>query len=106
MLTHRLEGLGDVEAAVTEPPAAGRARVRGECVKLLYRKRGQFKCDWDHIFNLGNGKLLDLSDPFPAIASGSGSMCRDELDEFLKATRRSPAARFRRGIFWRLPGCE
>jgi hypothetical protein len=63
VLNHRVKGVDNVEQAMTEPPAAGRARVRGRVIGRL-AGAGDWDCDWERIVNFAEGKLLDLSDPF------------------------------------------
>lgn len=60
---HRLPEItpGRVQAAITEPPGSGRARLRGTIVREL-RARPGCECDWHRISN-DRGEWLDLSDP-------------------------------------------
>ena len=63
VLNHRVSGVDRVEQAMTEPPASGRARVRGEVIRRLAGGGGA-RCDWQSVVNHGQGLVLDLSDPF------------------------------------------
>ena len=60
LMDHRVEGIGSIEAAKTQPPQVGRARLRGRCVRKLHGER--FLCDWAGVY--GRHKYLDLSNPF------------------------------------------
>ena len=62
VLDHKVDGIGDVEAAMSEPPAAGRAKLRGEAVRRLAGQR-EALCGWMSVLGPDRRKL-DLSDPF------------------------------------------
>jgi hypothetical protein len=64
VLHHGVAAIDGVEAAMREPPAVGRARLRGETVRRL---SGQSRavCSWMAVFG-PDGRTLDLSDPFAA----------------------------------------
>lgn len=79
VLDHRVESVGDVVAAMSQPPEAGRAKLRGEAVRRLY-KQSQARCSWTAVFS-PDGRTLDLRDPFAseevwreplAMAAGAG----------------------------------
>jgi len=84
VLAHELPDVGDIEAAVSQPPAVGRARVRAECVKRLHGRFGDFHCGWDHIINVAGGQVLDLSDPYFPAGSADCSPTADVLPESLR----------------------
>ncbi len=63
VLSHRVDGVGDVEAAIAEPPASGRARIRGEVIRRLSGTPNA-RCDWQQIVQVDAGQVLDLTDPF------------------------------------------
>ena len=63
VLNHRVRGIEDFEQALTEPPALGRAHLRGQVVRRM-AGADRVMCDWQHIFNYRDGQVLDLSDPF------------------------------------------
>ncbi len=66
-LTHRVEGVGDVEHAMESPPPVARALVRGKLVRELSPvAKGRYYCDWDGVWDCTDGKCVDLSDPFSA----------------------------------------
>ncbi|MEK6409079.1 MAG: proteasome accessory factor PafA2 family protein [Acidobacteriota bacterium] len=64
VLKHHVPGVDNIEYAATHPPAAGRARVRGEVVRRLAGQNGYYKCDWQGVVDLVAKRLLDLSEPF------------------------------------------
>jgi hypothetical protein len=51
-------------AAVNEPPARGRARLRGEFVRSHGKGNGHYFCDWQGVWDYRKRRVLDLSDPF------------------------------------------
>jgi hypothetical protein len=63
VLCHRVSGVDNIEHAMTEPPAVGRARIRGHVIQRLAAAH-DVRCDWQSIINIGEGRMLDLSDPF------------------------------------------
>lgn len=66
VLTHHVAGVKAIEEAMINPPAIGRARVRGEAIRRL-AGYGYFKCDWQGVADLQTRRLLDLSDPFETV---------------------------------------
>ncbi len=69
LISHHVDGVGDVAAAVDQPPAVGRAGVRARFV----RENAGNKCfsvDWHQIVDTRDEpRLIDLSDPFAARAA-------------------------------------
>jgi hypothetical protein len=63
VLNHRVDAVGDIEAAMTEPPPGGRARVRGEVIRRL-SGMPDVRCDWQRIVQYKERQVLDLSNPF------------------------------------------
>jgi hypothetical protein len=63
VLTHGAPGVGKIEEAITEPPAEGRAHVRGEYIKTC-ANRENHTCFWDSICDVNERRVLDLSNPF------------------------------------------
>jgi hypothetical protein len=53
---------GDVEQASREPPAGGRAAVRGAWIRE-HREDG-WRGDWQFLWHPGSGRCVDLRDPF------------------------------------------
>jgi proteasome accessory factor A len=64
VLNHRVSGVANVERALSEPPFAGRARVRGQAIRRLAAEGGSWCCDWHCIINRAQGRMLDLGNPF------------------------------------------
>jgi hypothetical protein len=64
VLSHRCEGVDNIEHAMTHPPGAGRARLRGDVIRRVAHVRDRFACDWKGIFDMANCVMLDLGDPF------------------------------------------
>jgi len=64
VLDHKVAEIGDMEAAMSEPPAAGRAKLRGEAVRRL-AGQPEALCGWMSVLGPDRCKL-DLSDPFAA----------------------------------------
>ncbi len=66
VLAHRMSGVDRIEEAMTEPPAVGRARLRGQGIRRLTGNDGRYVCDWTGIWDRKLGRFLDLTDPFAA----------------------------------------
>lgn len=64
VLTHHVQGVDNVQHARDNPPATGRARVRGECIRRTAGQDGRHICCWDCIIDPDERRRLDLSDPF------------------------------------------
>ncbi len=67
VLTHRVDGVGDVAHAIDHPPDVARARLRGQLVRELAGNDGRYCCSWDGVWDCEDGKCIDLSDPFVAV---------------------------------------
>lgn len=67
VLDHKVPGIGGVEAAMREPPAVGRAILRGDAVRQLSGQE-RARCTWDAVVG-PDGRTLNLSDPFANTAS-------------------------------------
>ncbi len=63
VLDHRFPGVDNIEHAMAQPPATGRANTRGRVVSQLANTAG-VHCDWQSILDGGQERALDLSDPF------------------------------------------
>jgi hypothetical protein len=63
VLDHHASGVDRVEQAMIEPPAFGRAAVRGNVIRRANRK-GRYVCGWQQLWDLDEHRVLDLSDPF------------------------------------------
>ncbi len=64
VLDHHLPEVDRIDEAMVEPPALGRARLRGLWVKRLSDKPARSRCDWSSVTDAQHRRLLDLSDPF------------------------------------------
>jgi hypothetical protein len=64
LLAHHVVGVDNIEHAMENPPASGRARLRGECVQRLGGRDRPYFCDWTWIHDLRANRFLDLSDPW------------------------------------------
>lgn len=62
-LAHHLPGVDGIEQAVLEPPASGRAALRGTVIRRA-NGDGRYMCAWDHVWDFEGCRFLDLSDPF------------------------------------------
>jgi proteasome accessory factor A len=69
VLAHRC-GIPERQGALPGAAPAGRARLRGDCVRTLWAggRGGLFRCDWTRVWEESSGRRLDLSDPFAATA--------------------------------------
>lgn len=70
LLTHRTTRSGERTDAREHPPQKGRARVRGEWIGRLWDEgaAGRYRGDWTALWEETTGRVLDLSDPFVAVA--------------------------------------
>jgi len=64
VLDHSISGVDNISHALEHAPAAGRAALRGACIRRVAGHNGRFACEWDGVFDLKTGKRLDLTDPF------------------------------------------
>lgn len=78
VLEDGVDGIGDVDEAMTMPPPRGRARLRGEAIRAL---AGRAKCsaDW-HFVRDDQGRLLDLGDPLAEHAEWTRIGRGEEVD--------------------------
>jgi len=61
-LRHEVDGMGNIDRAMHEPPASGRAHVRGNLIRKLDPER--WRGHWIGIWAIDDSCKLDLSDPF------------------------------------------
>ena len=61
-----MPGVDNIEHAIANPPALGRARLRGECVRRFHAQPGDYFCDWTGVWDVRNRRYLDLSHPLAA----------------------------------------
>lgn len=64
VLDHLVAGVEPIDEAIEQPPAGGRAHVRGTVIRRVSREPGHYACGWNYVSDLRTGSLLDLSDPF------------------------------------------
>ena len=64
VLDHRTDGVDNIAHAVRHPPAAGRAHVRGQCIRRLTGQASRYLCTWYAINDVVDERKLDLSNPF------------------------------------------
>jgi len=64
LLDHHAPGADNILHAMFNPPACGRARLRGEAVRKLVESQRIGRCHWDAVWDLATKQVLDLSDPF------------------------------------------
>ena len=64
VLAHHVAGVDDIEDAMENPPATGRARLRGNVIKRVQANRKVFGGAWPYIVNYDEKTALDLSNPF------------------------------------------
>jgi proteasome accessory factor A len=64
VLKHHVVGVDSIEDSMSNPPATGRARVRGNAIRRLSGAEGKYQCDWQGILDVDTKRLLDLSEPF------------------------------------------
>ncbi len=70
VLDHKVPAVDGIEAAMREPPAVGRAKLRGEAIRRL-SGQGRAGCSWMAVFG-PDGRTFDLSDPFAAAEVWTG----------------------------------
>jgi hypothetical protein len=79
---------GDVERASREPPAGGRAAVRGAWIREQ-REEADWRGDWQFLWHPPSGRCVDLRDPFSGelrvvplgVEVNRNPYCFDILDE-------------------------
>jgi len=67
VLRQHFPGVDNLEHAREFPPAAGRARLRGEYVRRLGSsgpRSHEYACDWGALWDRSRPRVLDLSKPF------------------------------------------
>ena len=95
VLDHAVPGVDNIEHAIANPPAIGRARLRGECVRRFHARAADYCCDWTGVWDVRNRRHLDLSEPFAAEAKWSDSPTPDIPWEMrIRSPLRESAVRF------------
>jgi proteasome accessory factor A len=91
VLDHRLEGLGDVEEAIHQPPARGRARERGQAVLRHCKEPKRYTAAWQAIVDHQLGRVFDLGDPFgrnPSWTTHANMRGASRREQLRRATQR------------------
>lgn len=88
VLDHHLAGVDQIESAIMNPPASGRARVRGEFIKKVRGESARYYCDWLGVIDASRSRQLDLSDPF-AVAEQWQETGPEQAEEWLGRYPRS-----------------
>jgi proteasome accessory factor A len=70
---HGVVSSADVDRATREPPAGGRAAVRGGWIKA-HAHEGEWGGDWHYLWHAPTARCVDLRNPF------SGELCVRQLD--------------------------
>ncbi len=63
-LRHNLPGVENIDQAIEDPPAVGRAKLRAAAIREFAHRRAEMGCDWDSIHDFVNDRFLDMSDPW------------------------------------------
>ena len=96
VLKHHFAGVDNIEHAMANPPAIGRARLRGQCVQRFAGHNRRYSCSWRYVVDHEKELLLDISDPFisrekwQAVPEGfreSGNPVHDQLRPMLGQAR-------------------
>lgn len=68
VLDHRIAGVDDaqIDYAAANPPALGRAKLRGEAIRRLHKKDARNASSWTAVYDGTRGMALNLADPFTA----------------------------------------
>ena len=82
VLSHRVSGVDNIEHAMAEPPAVGRAQIRGKVIRRLAAGHDA-RCDWQSIIDFSEGRVLNLSDPFAREESWSPLSSPESHDDLL-----------------------
>jgi tetratricopeptide (TPR) repeat protein len=64
VLAHHFSGVDNIEHAMANPPAIGRARLRGQCVQRFKGQNQRYACSWRNVLDREKKLVLDLSEPF------------------------------------------
>jgi tetratricopeptide (TPR) repeat protein len=96
VLKHHFDGVDNIEHAMVNPPAIGRARLRSQCVLRFAGQNRRYSCSWRYVVDHEKELLLDISDPFisrekwqavPEGFRGSGNPVQDQLRPILGHAR-------------------
>jgi hypothetical protein len=98
VLTHRVRGVHRIDAAMVEPPARGRAALRGRVIGGAWP--GRYACGWDQIHDPVAARIIDLSDPFETRERWTAREA-EPRDEGFGLEQTAPARPTLRGLFRR-----
>lgn len=63
-LDHRFPGVDNIAHAQANPPATGRAAIRGAVIRRHSGQNGRYAAEWEGVWNLQSNEELNLADPF------------------------------------------
>jgi hypothetical protein len=65
-LDHHIDGVDHIADAIAQPPAVGRARLRGQAIRRLAgaADRDRHSASWEAVYDGSSDRVLDLGDPF------------------------------------------
>lgn len=63
-LDHRFPGVDNIAHALENPPASGRAAIRGGVIRRVAGQNGRFAAEWEGVWDLQADVELNLTDPF------------------------------------------
>ena len=86
LLEHHMPGVDNIEHAMANPPAIGRASLRGRCIQRLAGRNGRVKCNWNCILDFAGRRRLDLSNPFASDEHWEELDSSDTDDESIRDT--------------------
>ncbi len=92
VLQHQFPGVDNIPHALANPPAIGRARVRGEAIRRLHGSPPRYTCDWSLIVDAENKTALDLRDPWERAENWSAEAMTVREDAQLLTLLRQRAA--------------
>jgi len=86
VLDHGAPGVECIEDAIQHPPKVGRASLRARRIRM-YSEEGMIHCNWGGLWDEGNQRRLEMSDPFATRASWKKVRKLDE-STMLRSIRR------------------
>jgi len=104
VLEHHVDGVDNIEHAIANPPATGRALLRGRCVRQFHSRGPEYRCDWRGVWDFREGRFLDLSDPLTTQenwidVSDERAGDDESFPRFLTTVLRQAFSYYRRGHF-------
>ncbi len=80
VLDHQVLGLDEIEHAIGNPPAVGRARIRGELIRQLAQGDRRYSCDWQSVWDHSQRRVIRLNEPFATTAEWQDWRPDEQLD--------------------------